>query len=206
MRTELFPTFDGLTREFLCYKERPLVHTEGDWHRGVQANVIRRNQNGNFDFLVQQRSGIVDLSKYKFDQSLATQMTVEDDLNEESTLHRGLRDELGICSYLAKKRINPDFQIVKTYEEDPNKLNREFISLYIVLVGIEQQISLGCEKIFSVRWMGWNEFLTFFEENPSAFTQTAQFYFSNPLILSLIEGASFSLIQDQMDYHKVAVA
>ncbi|GGN08361.1 hypothetical protein [Streptomyces fuscichromogenes] len=78
--SDVFPVFDPVTAECTGHKERDRVHAEGDWHRGVHANVVRPNSLGTFDILVQRRSGHVDLAGGQYDQSLATQMTDQDGL------------------------------------------------------------------------------------------------------------------------------
>lgn len=193
---DIFPVFDPITEEFLYYKPRRLVHTEGDWHRGVQANIIRPNWQGTFDILVQERSGVVDIGTSKFDQSLATQMLQEDGCNEDVALRRGLWAELGIEKFQARK-IPANLRIVKTYKEHPGTLNRELINLYIVTVKAGEDILTTSPKIANLHWMEWREFLEFFRRNPRRFTKTGQFYFSDEQLLPLIETESYAMIKGE---------
>jgi len=49
MNKQIFPIFHSISKKFLFHKERGLVHKHGDWHKGVQANIIRNNNKGSFD-------------------------------------------------------------------------------------------------------------------------------------------------------------
>lgn len=189
---DIFPVFDPVTEEFLCHKPRELVHTEGDWHRGVQANIIRPNDKGTFDVLLQERSGVVDIGRHKYDQSLATQMLAADVLDRDSALDRGLLCELGVTDYSAH-RLPLSLRIVKTYPEHPGTLNRELIDLYIVRVP-KEQITAITPKVKRLKWMEWSELLAFFSAHPHRFTKTGQFYFSDETLLPLIETSSYAFL------------
>jgi len=181
----LMPVFDPASEAFLGYRSRADIHRDGDWHRGVQAFVVRPNAYGTFDTLVQMRSGAVDIGRYKYDQSLATQMTIEDGLEESATLERGLREELGVTAYRSI-HVPVTLRIVKTYEDDIGILNRELISLHIVSTPQQPSVPSACGKIQHFEWIEWNEFLAFFDMQPQAFTKTGQFYLpaKNPRNLS----------------------
>lgn len=192
---DIFPVFDPITEDFLFYKPRDLVHTEGDWHRGVQANIIRKNDIGTFDILLQERSNLVDIAAHAFDQSLATQMIDKDNLDEDLALARGLRGELNIVDYSALK-LDKKLRIVKTYEKQPTMHNRELISLYAVLVDKKLEIQAVSPKVERVFWMEWSDFLRFFQSKKLDFTKTAQFYFSNPTLLHGITAISYELLRE----------
>ena len=192
-KTSSFPVFHPVTENLIGYKPRELVHVDGDWHRGVQAHIVRPNTRGTFDILVQRRSNIVDIGAYKYDQSLATQMIDRDNLTISASLRRGLEDELGIVDYTATE-LPLTLRIVKTYEEHAGTLNRELISLYIVQVPDDKKILRKSPKIKELVWMEWYDFIRFFNTNPEQFTKTSQFYCSDELLLPYIESASLSVI------------
>lgn len=198
MNTTLFPTFDPISKSFRYYKARHLVHTDGDWHIGIQANIIKKNNHGSFDILLQQRSSIVDIAKYKYDQSLATQMIKDDNLSITSALKRGLSEELGIERYRCMK-LDTNIYIIKTYDEDRDILNREIIHLFIVTVDPDEDIKTTNPKVLKLGWMSWDIFKDFYNYQKEIFTKTAQFYFSTSEILSTIEKISYTIINSVDD-------
>lgn len=195
--SDVFPVFDPVTEEFQGHKPRVRVHREGDWHRGVQANVVRPNAIGTFDILVQERSSGVDIAGGKFDQSLATQMLDEDGRDQDTALRRGLRDELGITDYRSV-RLPRRLRIVKTYDEHPDTLNRELISLYLVTAENNDEIVPASPKVRRAFWMEWAEFLTFFAKNRTAFTKTGQFYFGTPLLVHEATALTHQLLAEEI--------
>lgn len=202
----MFPVFDPITEEFLYFKDRNRVHIDGDWHRGVQANIIRKNKRGTFDILVQKRSNAVDIGKQKYDQSLATQMIDTDGFNELTTLQRGLTEELSISSFKAKK-VKTNIRIIKTYEEQHEKLNRELLSLYIVVLENPKELSINSPKVSSLEWMEWHTFLKFFQMNITHFTKTGRFYFETDEICNRIENVSYDLLfKDRDDSSKRSIS
>ena len=190
---QMFPVFNPVDKTLIGYKKRALVHTKGDWHRGIQANVLRKNGHDSFDILVQKRSDTVDIGRTKFDQSLATQMLNHDNLDEFKTLRRGLASELDINEYKTLK-VNVDLWIVKTYEEHPDILNREIITLFLVEIDKSKSVTLLTSKTAQLFWMPWNKFLKFFVERTNEFTKTAQFYFGECNLLQHIEDESFKML------------
>lgn len=176
MTAQSFPTFDPISETLLFYKDRQAVHTDGDWHKGVQANIIRKCDNREFEILVQQRTNNVDIGLGKLDQSLASQMIREDDLSEASTLARGLVSELSITDYNAVK-ISPKIRIVKTYVEHPDTINRELLSLFLVTIHDSVKIHPDAHKIERITWMKWSDMIKAINAEPSCFSKTAQFYF-----------------------------
>jgi len=189
---QLLPIFNPITGQFLFNQKRHLAHSNGHWHKGVQANIIRKSNKG-FDILVQTRSNAVDIGKDKYDQSLATQMLNIDNFSEINTLRRGLLEELSIKEYEKIEKLNTTIFINKTYSEDEQKSNQEILSLYIVLVNTHT-IRPGSTKVNSLRWINWDDFLAFFNKNKKSFTKTSQFYFSTDEILKKIEYLSIKLI------------
>lgn len=191
---DIFPIFNPITEACIGHKPRHVVHVEGDWHRGVQANVVRLNSRGSFDILLQQRSGLVDIGGHKYDQSLATQMIASDLLDERAALRRGLQTELQISSY-ESTRVPARMRIIKTYAEQPDALNRELITLYIVRVPVTADIAGANPKITRLFWLDWDDFTTFFRKYRTQFTKTAQFYFSEPYLWDYIKTASLGLLK-----------
>lgn len=196
-KSQIFPVFNPKSGEFLFHEKRHLIHTQGHWHRAIQANIIKKKGNS-FEILMQVRSSMVDISKKKFDQSLATQMTVADMFSEENTLHRGLLEELGISSYKRKVKMQKDIRIIKTYENDLSKINHELLSLFILEVPPDTLIKAHSPKIQSLEWVSWKDFLKRIETNPTIFTKTAQFYFRTKEIRTEIESLSMQLIQGKL--------
>lgn len=185
MSLNLFPIFNPITNQFIDYKDRYHVHRDGDWHVGIQANIIIKKLN-TFDILIQERSSEVDIGLNKFDQSLATQMSLLDNLSPELTLKRGLMLELGITKYEYRKIPNRLF-IIKKYNSQREMFNREILHMFIVKIEDISQINISTTKIKSLYRMEWKYFLDFFNENKNKFTKTSQFYFSNKKILKNIK-------------------
>ncbi|MFE0172278.1 NUDIX domain-containing protein [Streptomyces sp. NPDC059002] len=180
---DIFPVFDPVSGNHIGYKPRHLVHTEGDWHRGVHAHVVRPNSLGTFDILIQQRADGVDLAAGKYDNSVATQMTDQDDLDEEKAVRRGLMEELGLTP-VRLERLERELRIVKTYREHPGALNRELITLFgVVADRSDDELVPMSPKVARVEWLEWSQFLRRFKERPSDFTKTFAFYFSDPVLL-----------------------
>lgn len=200
-KSQMLPVFNPQSGEFIFYEKRNLVHTRGHWHKGIQANIIKKKGNS-FEILMQVRSAIVDVAKKKFDQSLATQMTYADALSEENALHRGLLEELGVNSYERKVKMQADIRIIKTYEDDWSTINCELISLFILEVSPDTFIKAYSPKIQSLEWVSWKNFLKRIETNPTVFTKTAQFYFRTKEIREEIESLSMQLIRGRLTKEK----
>lgn len=194
---QIFPVFEPINGNFLHYQDRIKVHTIGDWHKGIQAHVVRPNNAGTFDVLIQVRSTEVDISKGRYDQSLATQMLKEDNLSEFATLCRGLSTELGIHDFTQEK-LEVELRIIKTYQQEVEVLNREMLSLFLVHVSEDAQIASLSSKIEQLLWVDWDSLIEFFENNPSQFTKTAQFYLGNPLLRKNIESATYRFLEVPM--------
>ena len=195
----LMPLFDPVSEACLGFKQRADIHRDGDWHRGVQAFVVRR-AGASFDVLVQKRSAAVDIGGQKYDQSLATQMTADDGLSEEETLRRGLKEELGITDYRCI-RVPATLRIVKTYEDDVGAYNRELISLFIVESAEPLRLAASCPKITELQWMPWKSFLSFFHRQRDRFTKTGQFYLAEQRLRHLAAEQSRFLLG--IRYHPV---
>lgn len=199
MTPQSFPTFDPVTESLLFYKDRVAVHTDGDWHRGIQANIVRPDGKNGFEILIQWRTQNVDIGLGKLDQSLATQMIEEDELSEDKTLARGLKSELAITTYSAVK-ISPKIRIIKTYNEHPNTINRELLTLFLVTLEPSVEIIPDKHKIDQIQWMKWEDMLEAIRKEPHRFSKTAQFYFLCPTFSYYIEQMSRKILS--LDYDK----
>jgi 8-oxo-dGTP diphosphatase len=204
MSDDVFPIFSPISIRHIGYKSRDLVHKDGDWHRGIQANIIRQNRNGGFDVLVQQRSDGVDIGRNKYDQSLAVQMLQEDNLDCIKSLRRGMLSELGIKkSEFTYSLAMGDQYIIKKYKDDTTKLNREVIRLYIVKLNKNIEPKVRTQKIRKLEWMEWKSFQVFFSKNKRCFTKTAQYYFSHNTVMKEIENSSNSLLRGQAGRRRI---
>lgn len=184
-----FPLFDPVRACLLGYEKRAVVHRTGLWHKGIQAHIIRpsRASRHGFEILLQTRSGKVDISRQKIDQSVAVQMIKEDGLSEIRALKRGVRQELGLSSraYNYIQAQLPTIRIIKTYGHDRGVLNRELISLYIITLKPNQKVTIASEKIAGLVWTPWELVLEKLQTDPNAFTRTGYLYFSHPLLQML---------------------
>lgn len=151
----------------LGVKDRKQVHRDGDWHRGVQLNLFYQGL-----LLLQRRSGSVDLSPYRWDQSLATQLVVEDEEDDMRALGRGLWQEfeLDISKLKIQRKAGP-VKIVKTYLEDPDYYNREIIYLYEAELS-SSNIKATSHKIGEIAWLPVHVIKEHITQEPLEFTQT----------------------------------
>lgn len=148
-------------------KERDVVHHDGSWHKGVQLNIFCADK-----LLIQQRSLGVDIAKGLYDQSLATQLSVEDDEDETLAISRGLQEELGLIWITGIKHVAGPRKIVKTYDYDTSLFNREFVSLYQVRLPKEIEVFPNSNKVLSVRWVPLSCIRLLASEHPNHFTKT----------------------------------
>ena len=190
------PIFHQTSESFEGYVPREVVHKTGQWHKGIQANIVVKSRD-TFTMLFQRRSEVVDISKGRFDQSLATQMTKEDGLSEYQTLKRGLREELGITEFSYRK-VPLRMKIMKTYESDGTLKNNELLSLYVVLIKNKSQVKITSGKVAGIFWLKWDESVRFVNENANEFTKTAQFYFSDRVVLSQMESTTHNLLRNKV--------
>lgn len=194
MNRDLFPIFDPISLKHLTYKRRKLVHSNGDWHMAIQANVIRRNNKKTFDILVQTRSKRVDIARDMFDQGLASHMIKSDCLDPQRTLKRGLLTEVGITKYCHKEVNIGRMYISKKYKCEPEIYNREILKLYIVLLDSKEVAFPGSFKVAGLKWMEWTSFKRFFLSRWKEFTKTSQFYFLDKQLIRMIENYSFYIL------------
>ena len=187
------PVFDPISQKIIDQQPRELIHQCGLWHKSVQAHLIRENTQGQLEIFVQERSEYVDISCCKLDQSLATQMIIQDDNNSEQALARGLWEELRIIKYRSCY-LPLKLWIIKEYAQHPGILNREMLSLFIVSSYQQPNISY-CKKIKNGYWMLWSKFVKLVINNNHSFTKTAQMYMLNPQIVNCIKEYSWAHIR-----------
>ena len=183
MSQQIFPVIDPLTSKTIGYKPRHQVHTDGDWHMGIQVNIIRLKRIGEPEILIQERSDLVDISLGKLDQSLATQMLIADNGDKLKALSRGLKEELEMTLDQDVKEIveigeTGSFRISKTYPENPDVYNREINSLFLIFTN-RNTISPQSPRVKKTYWMSLDDFRDLIHVNPNRFTKTARFYFIN---------------------------
>ena len=186
---DLIPVVDAAIGHLIGYKDRRTVHSEGDFHIGIQAYVVRINEQGQTEVLVQKRSGIVDISKGQFDQSLATQILAKDGGALRGALIRGLREELEVREdeiEIAPCGLQAELKVYKKYSDDPDLYNREFICLNFVRVK-RKDIQSKNPKVDHLLWMTWSDYISHMRAHPENFTKTAWFYVMNPDILRQTE-------------------
>lgn len=149
-------------------KARSLVHTDGDWHKGIQLNIIWCDE-----ILLQMRSDCVDIAKNLMDQSLATQLLVEDEEDEYKALTRGLQEELGVTPDLDEiKMVASNWKIIKSYEYDSNLHNREFVTLFEWRLKEKRIFKPNSAKVKQLIWMQLDEVKRMAQRDPSMFTKT----------------------------------
>lgn len=188
-KSQIFPILDPQTWKVIGFKERSLVHRDGDWHLGLQAYIFRQRPNKPLEVLIQKRSQSVDISGGMFDQSIAIQMTQEDKFDPIACLRRGLKHELGLdLNNLKYKSILDDIclTIVKTYDQSPSLLNRERTKLYLIHCN-GNEIHPNSECVDDILWIPWSKMFAWKRSNPGLFTKTARFYTVDPIVSKEIE-------------------
>ncbi len=176
---------------------RDVVHRKGWWHYGIQANLVRLNDRGEIQILVQRRSDIVDISKLKNDQSLATQ-TLYTDNSPESTFERGLKEELGIEINeidFFKFLPNASFFIIKRYKENDKLINKEKLSLFVATFKSPRNIHPNSHKVNSLEWVDWNMFVEKVHSSPDEYTKTIRFYIKNKLLRGMLEEQTLDFVK-----------
>ncbi|HTL46946.1 MAG TPA: NUDIX domain-containing protein [Verrucomicrobiae bacterium] len=189
MNSDLIPIVDPALGHVIGYKDRRLVHSEGDFHVGIQAYIVCTNEEGQIEVLVQKRSGVVDIAKGQLDQSLATQILAKDGGGLRAALIRGLKEELDIDEEEIEAvplGLHSELKIYKKYAADPDLYNREFIYLSFVQIK-RRDIRSKNPKVADLEWVSWAEYVRRMKESPENFTKTAWFYIMNPDILHQTE-------------------
>ena len=196
-KNQVFPVIEQYTGNLLGFQKRNEVHKKGSLHKALKFHIIRFSpQDSNkLQILVQKRSSSVDISKNKFDQSLATQV-IDKDESLEKALVRGLKEELGLNpdNYLFHRfNTKIKFRIIKKYSEDKRKYNREHMSLFFVYCQ-NNNIKLNSKKVASVKWMDWKEFVNSTLSNPSKFTKSLRIYIVDSEIRKEIKKTMYNFL------------
>lgn len=176
---QTFSVYDPRTLKKIGEKLRTAVHSEGDWHLAVTAFIFRGSTIDDIEVLVQERSQYVDIAQKHFDQSLATQLIVEDNEDTDQALYRGLREELDISEdeliKVFKWNSVGDIFISKRYDDNPELWNREIVTNYLVRV----KSNIVMKKNFKVHgyeWLPWLEFCDLVKMQPNNFTKSVRLY------------------------------
>lgn len=177
------------------------VHKKGWWHYGVLINLIRINPNGNLQILVQRRSNTVDIAKMRYDQSLATQILFSDK-NKKDSFYRGIKEELNINStdvefveFLPKS----NFYIIKEYIDENNITNKEKIFLYVAKLKMKINIKSNCNRVISIKWIDWEQFVDDILEHPLNYTKTVRFFIKNIILRNKLKKFMINFINNNID-------
>lgn len=178
-KRQKFYIYDPFSLAKIGSKLRVDVHSNGDWHYAVTAFIFFRTVNGDIYVLAQERSQYVDIAQKHFDQSLATQLIVEDEESTDNALARGLKEELsldkGSVKNIFKWNNIGDIVISKCYAENPDLWNREFVVNY--LVEVDEHVSIKENfKVDAYRWLPWREFCDLVRMQPNNFTKSVRIF------------------------------
>lgn len=125
------------------------------------------------EILLQIRSDSVDIAKNLIEQSLATQLLVQDEEDEYKALVRGLQGELGITPDLDEiKKVASNQKIIKTYDYDSSLYNREFVILFEWRLREKRAFKLNSIKVKQLLWLYIDEVKKLAQKKPSWFTKT----------------------------------
>lgn len=141
-------------------KERSLVHKDGDLHGTVHIWLLRKNNKGTFDLLLQKRSKDKDSFPGCYDISSAGHVVSGDDFKESA--FRELYEELGI------KASDDELKFIGYHEGKIEQKfygevfkNHELSAVYLFLRNVEiNNLILQKEEVESVKWMEINELIS----------------------------------------------
>lgn len=184
MHQQIFPIIDPKTLKIIGQKPRYGVHVDGDWHWGIQANIIDISDKENPKMLVQERSQFVDISPLKLDQSLATQMLIEDRGSRVDALKRGLAEELGLNLDKDIRKVieigeHGSLRILKTYPENPDLYNRELTTLFLLFIDGGLDIRPQSPRVNRLHRIPIEDLRDLIYKYPKKFTKTIRYYFVN---------------------------
>lgn len=200
-RRQVFDVIDPVNLKGKSRKNRLLVHTNGDWHMAATAFVVRDSSDVGLEVLVQTRSNFVDIACGASDQSVATQLLVQDGEDTEVAIRRGLSEELGIEHDELKQLVMwnemGSAYVVKKYADDPTLWNREIVVNYVATLaeGTDMQTNF---KVAGYEWLPWEVFVNLVRSHPSTFTKTARMYCANNRLVSELSNA-FSTVLDNKE-------
>lgn len=161
-------------------KKRNSVHREGDWHQATNAFIVRQSADSSVEILVQERSKYVDIGKEKLDQSLATQLIIEDKNSPKRAILRGLKEELGIektdIARIEQFNAKGSFKIAKSYLYNKDLWNREIVTTFVVVLKNSKDLFTRSIKVRDVNWINWHQFCDLVQIEPNKFTKTARMF------------------------------
>ena len=132
-------------------RERALVHQNGDWHRTCHIWAARKDEEGEWEVMLQKRSPAKETYPGCYDCSAAGHVKAGGTCLDGAV--RELKEELGITRYLRVPfgEIREDSQ----HEFHGSRLlERELITVYLYRVyGPAPEITLQEEEVESVCWM-----------------------------------------------------
>ncbi len=140
-------------------RERSLVHRYGDLHRTAHVWIVRRNESGSFDVLLQKRAADKDSFPGCFDISSAGHIPAG--MNYLESALRELEEELGIIALPEDLKFigYHDGEIVTSFYGSPFH-NHEFSAVYVLSADIPvSSFRLQKEEIESVVWINYEKCL-----------------------------------------------
>ena len=146
-------------------KERSLVHRDGDLHKTVHIWILRNNNKGTFDLLLQKRSKNKDSFPSCYDISSAGHVLAGDDYKESAI--RELFEELGIKAKDNElKFIGFHKGKVETEFYGKKFKNHELSAVYLFMEKVKiNKLILQKEEVESVKWIEINELIKGIKEN-----------------------------------------
>ncbi len=134
-------------------KERSLVHRDGDLHGTVHIFIVRKNDQGERELLLQKRSATKDAFPGCYDISAAGHVSAGQDYMEAAL--RELEEELGI------KATEEELRFIGYHEGRAEEVfygkpfrNHEISAVYLYEKKIEaEELILQEEEVESVKWM-----------------------------------------------------
>lgn len=149
-------------------KERQRVHEDGDLHGTSHVWIVRRNDRGKYELLLQKRSADKDSFPGCYDISSAGHIPAGQDYLPSAI--RELEEELGICA-AAEDLVFLGMHEGYCREEFYGKpfINHEISKVYLYIKPVdEKELILQKEEVDSVSWMELDEcFRRVLEKDPS---------------------------------------
>ncbi len=140
-------------------RERSLVHRYGDLHRTAHVWIVRRNESGSFDVLLQKRAADKDSFPGCFDISSAGHIPAGMDYLESAL--RELEEELGITASPEDLKLlgYHDGEIKTSFYGNPFH-NHEFSAVYVLSADIPvSSLRLQREEVETAVWMDYEKCL-----------------------------------------------
>lgn len=141
-------------------KEREKIHADGDLHGTSHVWIVRTNQKGSFDVLLQQRSSDKDSFPECFDISSAGHIPAGQGYLESAI--REIHEELGLNVDKSElKFVGMHDGSVKTAFYGKTFANHELSAVYLYHKDIDvKKLKLQKKEVKSVKWMAYEDCLT----------------------------------------------